>query len=442
MHQLAIRGLSLLAAATTMAAAIPAWAQTEIQFWHAMAGVIGDAMQEQVNEFNASQKDYKVVAVYKGGFNDTLTAAISAYRARRNVQPHLVMVYEVGTGLMMASNAIYPAYKLMEDHGAPLDTSKYLQSVARYYSDKEGRLLAFPFNSSTPLLYWNKEKFRKAGLDPDVGPKTWDEMGAFAKKLVDAGEGCAFTPSYSPWTMLEEYSAWHNVPFATQRNGMNGFDAQLVFNGPAQLAHIARLEQWAKDKRFTYTGRESKPTTVFAGGGCAMHICSSASTGSILKGLGADNVGMSLMPYDDKFVQHPQNSIVGGASLWIFQGKPKEEYKGVAAYLSYLAKPEVQSKFQRKTGYVPLTKAASEITEKSGFYKTNPGFLLPAQSLELNPPTDNSAGLRLGNFVQLRAVMDEELESVFAGTKDAKSALDSAVTRGNKLLRDFQASMK
>lgn len=419
-----------------------AHAQKEIQFWHAMAGVIGTAMQVQIDEFNASQKEYKVVGVYKGGFNDTLTAAISAYRAKRNLQPHLVMVYEVGTGLMMASNAIYPAYQLMADNGVPLDNSAYLQSVARYYSNAQGKLMAFPYNSSTPLLFWNKSMFRKAGLDPEVGPKTWDEVGEFATKLVASGAPCALTPAYTPWTMIEEYSAWNNLPFATKRNGMDGFDAELVFNGPAQVAHIARLQQWAKDKRFTYTGRESKPTEVFAAGGCAMHICSSASMGTITSRLGVDNVGASMMPYDSEVVSKPQNSLVGGAAIWILKGKPADEYAGVAKFLAYLSRPDVQAKFQQATGYVPLTIAANKITEQSGYYDSRPIWRLPAESLELNPPTDNSSGLRLGNFVQLRAVLDEELESVFAQQKDAKTAMDEAVMRGNKLLRDFQASMR
>ena len=425
-----------------MSASGAARAQREIQFWHAMAGVIGAAMQAQIDDFNASQHDYRVVGVYKGGFNDTLTAAISAYRARRNLQPDLVMVYEVGTGLMMASNAIYPAWQLMADNGMPLDNSLYLQSVAHYYSNSDGKLMAFPYNSSTPLLYWNKEMFRKAGLDPDVGPKTWNEVGDFAKKLVASGAACAFTPSYADWTMIEEYSAWHNLPYATKRNGMDGFDAELVFNRPEIIKHIARLQQWSKDGRFTYTGRESKPTEVFAAGGCAMHLCSSASTGTIISRLGADNVGASLMPYDSDVVEQPQNSLVGGASIWVLQGKPKEDYPGVAKFLAYLSRPDVQAKFQQATGYVPLTVAANKLTEESGFYKTHPMWRLPAESLELHPPTDNSAGLRLGNFVQLRAVMDEELEAVFAQRKDAKAALDEGVARGNKLLRDFQTSMR
>jgi sn-glycerol 3-phosphate transport system substrate-binding protein len=149
-----------------------------------------------------------------------------------------------------------------------------------------------------------------------------------------------------------------------------------------------------------------------------------------------------MMPYWPDVIAKPQNSIIGGATLWVLQGKPAPEYKGVAKFLSYLASPEVQAKWHQETGYVPVTLAAAEITEKAGFYKTNPGRDVAVKELTLNPPTANSKGLRIGNFVQIRDVVDEELESVWSGKKDAKAALDEAVKRGNELIKRFEAANK
>ena len=126
----------------------------------------------------------------------------------------------------------------------------------------------------------------------------------------------------------------------------------------------------------------------------------------------------------------------------MLQGRPKEEYTGVAKFLTYLSSPEVQAKWHQETGYVPVTTAAADLTEKAGFYKTHPGYDIAVKQLTLNPPTENSKGLRIGNFVQIRDAEDQELESVWTGKKDAKAALDEAVKRGNEVLRKFEAANK
>jgi sn-glycerol 3-phosphate transport system substrate-binding protein len=259
---------------------------------------------------------------------------------------------------------------------------------------------------------------------------------------VAAGAKCGFTPQWQTWTMIENFGAWHNLPYATKDNGFGGIDIELKFNDAPRIKHIQTLADWSKDKTFVYGGREGKSTALFNAGDCAFHIASSASAAGIEKALGKEKVGISMMPYWPDVAPKPQNSIIGGATLWVLQGKPAPEYKGVAKFLSYLASPEVQAKWHQETGYVPVTLAAAEITEKAGFYKTNPGRDVAVKELTLNPPTANSKGLRIGNFVQIRDVVDEELESVWSGKKDAKAALDEAVKRGNELIKRFEAQNK
>jgi len=330
----------------------------------------------------------------------------------------------------------------MADAKEPFDPKAFIGPVYGYYSTTDGKLLSMPFNSSTPVLYWNKELMTKAGLDPNKPPTTWAEMGEMTKKGVAAGAKCGFTPQWQTWTLIENYGAWHDLPFATKSNGFGGTDIELKFNDPAHVKFIQMLADWGKDKRFVYGGREGKSTALFTAGDCMFHIASSGSAAAIDKALGQDKVGIAMMPYSPDVRAKPQNSIIGGATLWVLQGRPKADYVGVAKFMTYLSSTPVQAKWHQETGYVPITLAAAKATEESGFYKKFPGRDIAVKELTLNPPTENSKGLRIGNFVQIRDVEDEELESVWSGKKDAKAALDESVKRGNELLRKFEAANK
>ncbi len=434
--------MSSVAAAAVLASASTAFAQTEVQFWHAMGGNLGETVNALAEGFNKSQSEYKVNPVYKGSYTETLTAAIAAFRAKQ--APHIVQVFEVGTANMMAAKgAVYPVYQLMADAKEPFDPKAYIGPVYGYYSTPDGKLLSMPFNSSTPVLYWNKELMQKAGLDPNTPPKTWPELGEMAKKAVAAGAKCGFTPQWQTWTMIENYGAWHNLPYATKDNGFGGTDIELKFNDPARVKFIQMLADWTKDKTFVYGGREGKSTALFTAGDCVFHVASSGSAAGIDKALGgASKYGIGMMPYSPDVIAKPQNSIIGGATLWVLQGRPAAEYKGVAKFMSYLASTPVQAKWHQETGYVPITTAAAEATEKEGFYKKFPGREVAVQELTLNPPTANSKGLRIGNFVQIRDIVDGELENVWSGKKDAKTALDDAVKAGNDQLKRFEAANK
>src|SRR5260221_1287527 len=431
--------LSSVAAVAVLASAHGAVAQTEIQWWHAMGGNLGELLNELAAGSNKSRSEYKVNAAYKASYTETLTAAIAAFRAKQ--APHIVQVFEVGTANMMAAKgAVYPVYQLMADAKEPFDPKSYIGPVYGYYSTTDGKLLSMPFNSSTPVLYWNKDLLAKAGLDPNKPPMTWPELGEMAKKAVAAVARCGCTPQWQTWTMIENYGAWHNLPYATKANGFGGTDIELKFNDAPRVKFIQMLADWGKDKTFVYGGREGKSTALFTAGDCAFHIASSATASAIDKALGTAKFGIAMMPYSPDVAPKPQNSIIGGATLWVLQGRPAAEYKGVAKFLNYLASTPVQAKWHQETGYVPITVAAADETEKSGFYKKFPGRDIAVKELTLNPPTENSKGLRIGNFVQIRDVVDEELESVWSGKKDAKTALDEAVKRGNELLRKFQAA--
>ncbi|HXN15696.1 MAG TPA: sn-glycerol-3-phosphate ABC transporter substrate-binding protein UgpB [Usitatibacter sp.] len=417
-----------------------AHAQTEIQWWHSMGGALGDKVNELAAKFNASQSAYKVVPVFKGSYPESMTAAIAAFRAGN--APHILQVFEVGTATMMAAKgAVVPVAKIMKDADEPFNPKAYLPTVAGYYTDSRGNMLSFPFNSSTVVFYVNKDAFKKAGLDPNKAPRTWKELLAAAEKLKAAGQQCVYTTGWPAWMHIENFSAWHNVPIGTRENGMAGTDTEFRINSPLHVRHLTMLGDMAKKGLFTYAGRTNQAEAKFASGECAMLTSSTGAQANIRRSAKFD-WSVNFIPYHDHVPGAPQNSIIGGASLWVMGGKTNNAYKGVAKFFSFLSKPEVQMDWHTSTGYVPITMAAYALTRKSGFYDKNPGADVAIKQLTYKPPTANSKGLRFGNYVQGREVIEEEMEGVFAGKKDAKSALDEAVKRGNEILRKFQAANK
>ena len=432
--------MKLATRAAALAAAVLctplAYAQTEIQWWHSMAGKLGDKVNEIAEKFNASQSQYKVVPVYKGQYDESMTAAIAAYRAGN--PPAILQVFEVGTATMMAAKgAIKPVYQLMAEQHEKFDPKDYLPAVTSYYSDTQGHLLSMPFNSSTQVLYINKEAFKKAGLDPEKPPRTWPELMKDAQKLKAAGIACPFTTGWQSWVQMESFSAWHNVPYATKQNGFGGLDTRLEFNGPVQVKHIQNLGNMAKAGLFTYVGRKDEPNGKFAAGDCGMMTQSSGAYANI-KANAKFEFGVAPLPYYPDVKGAPQNTIIGGATLWVMNQKDKSVYPGIAKFFTFLSSPEIQLDWHKSTGYVPITLAAYELAKKQGLYQERPGFDTAIKELTNKPPTPNSKGLRLGNFVQIRNVVDEELESVWSGQKSAKQALDDGVRRGNELLARFQ----
>ncbi len=433
---------SVLAAVLMVAFfATSAMAATEIHWWHAMGGKLGEKVNEICEKFNASQSEYKIIPTYKGSYPETMTNAIAAFRAGK--QPHIVQVFEVGTASMMAAKgAVYPVYKLMSDLGHKFDPGKYLESVAGYYTTSDGKMLSIPFNSSTPVLYYNKDAFRKAGLDPENPPKTWPELAEAAHKIIAAkGAKYGFTTGWQSWVQIENFSAWHNVPIGTRSNGFDGLDTVFRFNSPLHVKHIAQLAEWQKDGVFKYGGRRSLAKPMFFNGETAMYTDSSASYAGI-KANAKFDLGIAMLPYWPGVKGAPQNTIIGGATLWVLTGHKKAEYKGVATFFDFLSSPEIQADWHQFTGYLPVTYAAYELSKKQGFYGKNPGTDTAIRQMTLHKPTANSKGLRFGNYVQVRDIINEELEAVWTGEKTAKAALDSAVERGNKLLRKFERANK
>ena len=424
----------------SMALSSPTLAQTQIEWWHAFTGRLGELLSEQVQKFNQSQNEYQVIASHKGNYSETLNAGIAAFRAGE--QPDILMVFEVGTATMMAAKgAIKPVYEVMEQANAKFNPDAYIAPVKGYYTTQDGKMLSLPYNSSTPVLYVNRDAFKKAGLNPDMDLSTWQNVDKALGQLKNAGHECPFTTAWQSWVHLENMSAYHNVPFASKQNGFAGLDTELKINGTTQVKHIQKMGEWAKDGKFIYAGRRNEGGANFRAGECALFTESSAGYAGV-KAEAQFDFEIRHLPYWDGTQGAPQNTIIGGASLWVMEGQTNDEYKGVAAFLNFLSSTDIQAKWHQDTGYLPITLDASKKTEQDGFYQQNPGTEIAGIQMTRNSPTENSKGLRLGSFDQIRGIIDEELEAVWSGSKSAQEALSSAAERGNALLRRFENANK
>ncbi|MGE8604544.1 glycerol-3-phosphate-binding periplasmic protein [Bordetella trematum] len=433
---------SRLALASLLAltfAGASAQAATEIQFWHSMEGPLGERVNALVEAFNKTHPDIQVHAVYKGSYGESMNAGIAAYRAGN--APDILQVFEVGTATMMyAKGAIKPVQEMSEEVGDPIDPKAFLGAVASYYSSPQGKLVSMPFNSSTVVFYYNKDAFKAAGLDPEQPPKTWEEVAQAARKLKAAGQECGYTTTWPSWVQLETFSAWHDVPYATENNGFGGLNARLAIDSPLHLRHLDNLAKMAKEGLFTYGGRGDAAGALFISGKCGMATGSSGMRANIAKNA-KFAFGTSTLPYYAGVPNAPQNTIIGGASLWVFADRSPEIYRGVTQFFKYLASPEVAAAWHQETGYVPITVAAYDLTRQQGYYEKNPGTEVAVKQLNVQT-TDRSRGLRLGYLPQIRDIEDAEMERIFNGQISAQEGLKTITARGNELLQKFEKSVK
>ena len=433
-------GASEKPAAGQSAASQPAAgaAPITISFWEAYSGALGDTLAHLVDQFNSSQSSYKVDAVFKGSYPEVMAATVAAVRAHK--APNIAMIFDVGTATMQYSQGVYvPVYKLMKDNNIPFATSDFIAGAASYYSDASGKLNSMPFASSTPVLYYNKDMLAKLGVEP---PATWEQLGKVAQMIVSKGlADHGFTTGWPDWSQFEEYAVWNNFPYATLHNGYDGVKGvKVLLNTEPFVKHVQDLADWSKSGAYIYGGRASDGAPLFIDGKVGMYIDSSATYQRIAGGA-KFKFGEAPMPYVAGAPGAPQNSVVGGNSLWVIAGAKPEVYAGVAMFLQFLSSANAQSYWGSNTGYVPVSKAGYDALKSSGFYTQHPDFEVAVKELTNKEPTDWSRGIRLGNLPQIRDIEVGALTSVIDGKQSAQAALDQATSQANKVLDDFAAQV-
>jgi sn-glycerol 3-phosphate transport system substrate-binding protein len=405
----------------------------EIQFWHAMGGVLGERVDEIVKRFNDSQTKYTVVATNKGNYDEVINATVAAYRAKK--APHIAQIYERGFMAMLLSGAIVPVQELMTEKKKQVDFSDFIKPVASYYQYK-GRLMSMPFNSSTPILFYNKEQFEKAGF-PGGPADTWAEFEKQLYAIKSKGAaacGSSLANDYF-WSLMENYSTVDDQPWGTKSNGYDGLDTEFVYNKTRLVQQVGRLQKWVDEGIIQIAGQGLSPAQLFTSGKCATYFASTAAHGGIEHNAEI-KWSATYLPHEADLTA--RNSSIGGATLWVMKGHKPEEYDGVAAFLEFLAKPDLQVWWHKETGYVPISKTAYQMAKSQGYYKDHPTREIAILQLDRGTPTANSQGFHFGNYTQATFALREEMESVFANKKTPQQGLDDAVRRGNELLRQFE----
>jgi len=407
-------------------------APVDIEVWHAMKGAAATNFAELVTRFNDEQKEVHVHVHFKGSEADTVAAGIRAASAKKG--PHLLQVSDELSGVLWRSRAARPLFEVLPLAQSP-DFEFFLPGTVTFMKDAEGKLYGFPLQASVPVLFYNKEAYRKVGLDPEVPPRTWSEFQAHLLALKGLGSdiSCAYTSSDQAWIHIENLGAWHGEPIATRNNGLDGPGAVLKFNGLLHVRHTALMMSWVKAELFTISGRHKEGDARFLSGECATLSSASNALGDLLAGAGFQ-FGIAPMPYHEEGARQPVNTHVGGSSLWVMGGKSGVEYRAVAKFLAFFATPVVAAQWHQKTGNLPLTHAAFYASEKSGYYDGVSG-LGPIMKAAATSVGSVTRGIRLPHYNHVRDVMDSQLEAVWNGSKAAKLALDDAVKMGNSVMR-------
>ncbi|MBL8702925.1 MAG: extracellular solute-binding protein [Alphaproteobacteria bacterium] len=436
------RGMSAVAAAAIglMVSAAPAQAQrTTINWWHSMSGQLGEWIEDVAKRYNASQDKYDLKPIFKGSYQESFNAVTAAYRAKEH--PHLLQSNESSVITLMLSGVVEPAHEILERNKVVFDVADLVPPVALVYTDPKGKLIAMPFNSSTPILYYNADLIEKFGLGGP--PKTWQEMEKQIEKMKAGGVPCGlalhgFIP-HGQWIDVENYSARNDIPYASGQNGIEGLGVEMMFNKTSVVQHMERIKRWIDTKYAIYGSAAGAaaggPRAEFGEGRCAFIVDSSALHAQFERDV-KPKWGATFLPHEEG--RPANNTVIGGAALFALKGHAPAVYAGIGDFFRFLSQKEIQIYNHQRTGYVPVTKSAYEQLVKDGYYNQKPAMGIAIRQLLLNAPTANSRAIRLGNHEGIRVVFTEEVERALIGQKSVQQAMDDAVRRANELLRRFE----
>lgn len=407
----------------------------KFEYWYGLTGDLGEVVAQTCTRFNASQDQFEATCVGQDGYEKAVQATIAAFRAGK--QPTLVQAFDAGTADLMLSGEFYPVTKLMADTGVTIDWADYFPGIANYYSSKSGEFFSMPWNSSTPVYYFNKDQFAVAGITE--APITWEGMEAAFKALKASGQTCSYAYAPSSWIDLEQFSMANNIAVASNNNGYDGLDSELLFNTTLHVKHMENIQRWITEGyallRTQAAGKTARDS--FVEGECSVFFSSIADHNTIHKLKPAFGWDVQVIPTYEGVDR--KSTVVGGASLWVLSGKSEGEYKAAAAYLAFLSTKPEQQFLLENTGYIPVTKSTYDALLAEGFYAAEPYINrdIAMKSLTWAEPTPLTRGIRLGSFIQIRAEWTAEVEAALAGQKTMQEALDTAVSRGNAHLVRF-----
>ncbi|MDO7907256.1 ABC transporter substrate-binding protein [Paenibacillus sp. JX-17] len=407
----------------------------KITWWHSMSGAGEKAIQKITSNFNASHKDIQVEAVYQGKYDDSLNKLKASMGS--NSGPDLIQVYEIGSKFMIDSKAITPVQQFIDQD--KFDLSQLEPNITRYYTI-DGKLNAMPFNTSNPILYYNKDAFKAAGLDPENPPKTYSEFEKAAKALSKDGKAGASIAIYG-WFM-EQLFANQNAEYVSNGNGRDGAATESLLNSEAGVKTLTWWKKMVDEKIVANLGRSTDDTTnAFAAGQIAMTLDSTASLRKVVGQVnGKFEVGTGFLPRADEATEG--GVVVGGASLYIMNNKPEAQQKAAWEFIKYVASPEVQAQWSVDTGYFPITKAAYDQQVLKDNMTKYPQFQTAVDQLHASVESKATQGAVMGIFPEARQLVEGAVEAALNGQQEPKAALDQAAKQITEKLGQYNSTVQ
>ncbi|MNJ40560.1 sn-glycerol-3-phosphate-binding periplasmic protein UgpB precursor [compost metagenome] len=392
--------------------------KTKVVWWHSMGGELGTAADQLVADFNASQDKVEVEAIFQGTYDESLNKMKASMDSKSG--PSLIQVYEIGSRFMIDSGAITPVQQFIDEES--YDLSQLEENIMNYYTF-EGKQYSMPFNTSNPILYYNKDLFKAAGLDPDKAPATYEELKRAAETLSKNGAPASF--AIYGWFM-EQFFANQGAEYVDNGNGRTAPATQSLVNTEAGVNTLEWWKSLVEGQAAINLGRKTDDTKkAFVAGQVSMTLDSTAGLRGIVDSVGDKfEVGTAFLPKPEGT---PDGGvIIGGASLWILNNKPEAEQKAAWEFIKFLAEPQTQAKWHISTGYFPITKKAYDEQIVKDNLAKYPQFQTAVDQLHASKPSLATQGAVMGVFPEARQIVESAIEEALGGSKPAKQALDDA----------------
>ncbi|MBC7257725.1 MAG: ABC transporter substrate-binding protein [Chloroflexi bacterium] len=410
----------------------------KIDFWYAMSGRGGDAIQELVKRFNESQNEVFVTATYQGSYDDAITKLKAGLQSKD--VPAVVQIYDIGLRLLIDLNVVKPVQDFIDAEN--FDVSDIEPAVRNYYT-VDGRLWPMPFNTSNPVLYYNKTMFKEAGLDPEKAPRTWAEVTEAARKLTkkDASGntvqyGCAF--ALYGW-FVEQFIAVQGGYYVNNENGRAARATEATFNGPEGVKLLEWWKSMIDEGICANLGRKTADTKkAFDSGVVAMTLDSTAGLRDRVDAAeGKFELGVGFLPRSSEEDFKKSGTIIGGAALYILNLRPPQEQEAAWKFIKFMVSADSQAFWHINTGYYPINSKGYNHPDDIAWRQKYPQFQVAIDQLHAAPINSYTAGGLIGVFPEARQTVEAALEECFSGQATAKEALDKAAAKVTQAIKDY-----
>lgn len=407
----------------------------KVIWWHSMSGELGKAVDKLVADFNSSQKNVQVEAVFQGTYDESINKMKASMDTKSG--PSLIQVYEIGSRFMIDSKAITPVQKFVD--ADKFDLSQLEENILNYYK-VDGKLNSMPFNTSNPILYYNKDMFKAAGLDPEKPPTTYEEITKASQALSKDGKSGSSFAIYG-WFM-EQFFANQGVEYLNNGNGRTASATESQVNNEAGVKTLSWWKDMVDNKTSANLGRKTDDTKkAFLAGQIAMTLDSTASLRGIVSGAeGKFQVGTGPLPKPSDAKEG--GVVVGGASLYILNNKSEAEQQGAWEFIKFLTTPQTQAWWNVNTGYFPITKKAYDETIIKENLAKYPQFQTAIDQLHKTKANTATQGAVMGVFPEARQIVETAIEEALTGKKAPKEALDNAAKSITEKIGAYNKTVK